>query len=107
MITYSWNIIQLDCYPEYNGETDVVFNVWWSYNGIDGLFASGIPGETEIKLNTSESFTPYNQLTQDEVVSWIINVIGQPAVTEMENQISSQIQQEKTPTFISPPLPWL
>jgi hypothetical protein len=29
-ITNTWNVVQMDAYPEYEGETDVVFTVHWT-----------------------------------------------------------------------------
>lgn len=34
--TYSWVISQLECYPEYDGHTDVVFTVHWRRQATDG-----------------------------------------------------------------------
>ena len=32
-VTNTWAVVQMDCYPEEDGETDVVFNVHWTLTG--------------------------------------------------------------------------
>lgn len=41
MNTYTWNVVQMDCYPAVEGETDVVFTVHWTVSGTDGSDGQG------------------------------------------------------------------
>ena len=34
----TWIVEQMNCYPEKDGETDVVFTIYWRCNGVDGSF---------------------------------------------------------------------
>jgi len=36
MITYTWTVSQLDCYPQADNQTDVVFNIHWQLTCTDG-----------------------------------------------------------------------
>ena len=40
--TYTWVINQLDCYPEADGEQDVVFTVHWSLLGEEAGFSGSV-----------------------------------------------------------------
>ena len=33
-VTNTWAVVQMDAYPEYDGDTDVVFNVHWTLTGV-------------------------------------------------------------------------
>ena len=39
-VVNTWNVVQLDCYPDVDGEVDVVFTVHWTLTGTEtqGLF---------------------------------------------------------------------
>ena len=41
-ITNTWTIVQMDAYPEADGETDVVFNVHWTLTGTDGAYSGSV-----------------------------------------------------------------
>jgi len=52
----------------------------------------------------SGSFTPYANLTQDQVLGWIYANGVDKAATEAA--VEQQIQQQIAPTVQTPPLPW-
>jgi hypothetical protein len=37
-MNYQWNVVQMNAYPEVDGEIDVVFTVHWTLSGTDGTF---------------------------------------------------------------------
>jgi hypothetical protein len=52
-----------------------------------------------------ENFTPYNQLTQDQVLGWVwANGVDKAAT---EAAVEGQIQNQKNPPIVSPKLPWV
>lgn len=51
-----------------------------------------------------DPFTPYDQLTQDQVLGWCwANGVDKDAV---EAQVSSQLEEMLNPPVVAPPLPW-
>lgn len=106
MADISWNVEALECYPQKDGETDVVFNVRWRVTGVDGGFSGVTGGNTAVKVDSSEPFTPYSQLTQDQVIEWVKSVMGDAAVARNETIVLNQIAAQKNPPVITPPLPW-
>ena len=42
--SYNWVIEQLDCYPEKDGHTDVVFTAYWRLLGSDGVNIASVYG---------------------------------------------------------------
>jgi len=93
----------MDCYPQESGNADVVFNVHWSCSGSDGKYSGGAYGTCAVP-GPGSPFTPYNQLTQDQVLGWIwANGVDKDAT---EAAVEQQIQNQINPPVVSPPLPW-
>ena len=63
-ITYTWTVIQMDCYPEVDGDTDVVFNVHWTLTGVDGDYTGSVYGSQGVTLDPTAPFVPYEKLSE-------------------------------------------
>ena len=108
MTTYNWNCKTVDCYPEQDSETDVVYNVHWVVTGVsDQVDPEGNPYSatnigTQI-LDTSEitNFIPFEDLTNDEVVAWTKSAMGVDKVNNIEAGIQTQINSLITPISIT------
>ena len=103
-----WNVSAMNCYPQAEGETDVVFAVNWQCNGTqeqDGKTYNGSVYSTCYVTYTSGSpYTPYADLTLDQVLGWIwASGVDKDATEAAVNQ---QIAQAINPPVITPPLPW-
>ena len=96
----------MDAYPEVNGQTDVVFTVHWTLTGTDGTYSAGDYGSQSITVNSDTSFTPYANLTEDQVIGWVKDAMGAEEVSRYETSIASQIQNQINPTVVTPALPW-
>jgi hypothetical protein len=110
-ISYTWSVNQLQCYPTHESQTDVVFKVQWSYRGIDTNGVGSVRGGvTEVTYNAGSPFTPFAELTEQQVLGWIQPTITPEQMTEMEaginGDISWQIAQANSNAPVSPPLPW-
>lgn len=113
--TITWKVTNLDCYPKYDMETDVVFTVHWDCLGnmtvatgsLSGsTYNSRLYGTTGVTYHSGSSFTPYNQLTQDQVLSWVFDAMGVQQKDNIEAGASAAIYTQINPPVISPPLPW-
>lgn len=105
-ITYTWNVVQMDAYPEKDGLTDVVFTVHWTLSGTDGTYTGGAYGSVGVTLDEGGSYTPYNELTQAQVIGWVQESLGAEQVASLEAGVASQIEQQINPTVVTPPLPF-
>jgi hypothetical protein len=106
-ITYNWGIVQLDAYPEKDGLTDVVFTVHWTLNGDDGEGHTGSAyGSVGVTLDEGGGYTPFAELTQEQVVGWVQESLGEEQVASLESGIANQIEQQINPTVVTPALPW-
>lgn len=108
MTEINWNISQLDCYPQVDGETDVVFTVHWQCNGTETVgektYSGSVYASTGVTLDAEAPFTPYDQLTQDQVLGWIWESGVDKAATEAA--VAQQIENQINPPVVTPPLPW-
>ena len=106
-INYKWSVNQLDCYPTRNDKVNVVAKVHWTVIGLENDLSARVSGCTTLKLDNNEPFTQYDQLTPEQVVSWVKHTISHDTeTTDPEETIQRLIQQKKTPSIIKPQLPW-
>lgn len=105
-VSYSWNVQQMDAYPEYDGETDVVFNVHWTLAGIDGTYQGYAYGTQGVTLDEGSDFTPYEDLTEAQVIGWVQAAMGAEQVAALEANVAKQIEDQINPPVVTPPLPW-
>ena len=109
-IEYKFNINQLDCYPDVDGEVDVVFTVHYTYEGeqfIGGEPLTGsVYGTVGVTLDAESPFTPYADLTKEQVVGWVTDALGADWIKSAQENIAGQIDNQANPKVISPALPW-
>jgi len=55
--------------------------------------------------HTADDFTPYADLTESDVVTWVKDSIGDTEITRIEESIAAQIAESKAPSVASG-LPW-
>jgi hypothetical protein len=104
MITLSWIIERLLVKPTEGSLTDVVITADWRCNGTDGTYSGTCYGSASFQP-PSGSFTPYDQLTEQQVLDWCFaSGVDQSAI---EANVTQQINDQINPPIIAPPLPWL
>jgi hypothetical protein len=103
MATFTWNVSAIDCYPQADGETNVVFNVHWTLVGTQDTYSGSVYSTCGVPAPTG-TFTPYADLTQDQVLGWIwANGVDKDSA---EAAVQAQIDAQITPTVVQPALPW-
>ena len=105
-VTNTWAVVQMDAYPELDGETDVVFIVHWTLTGTDGTHAAGVYGSVGVTVDPGAPFTPYADLTQEQVIGWVKAALGDEQVAFYEANVATQIANLANPPVVTPPLPW-
>jgi hypothetical protein len=100
----TWVIELLSVIPQIDGKTDVVVTASWRCNGVDGQYLATAYGAASFTLSQGSSFTPYDQLTQDQVLGWCYeNGVDKTAT---EANVEQEVQDQINPPIITPPLPW-
>jgi hypothetical protein len=80
-----------------------VVNVLWTVTGVDGSNTASIGGNSQFTVQEG-TFTPYDQLTQTQVIGWIPESQIQSAQACVQGQIDSMITPPVSPQ--NTPLPW-
>lgn len=105
-VTNTWTVVQMDAYPEYEGQTDVVFTVHWVLSGVEGNYQGSVYGSVGLTLDPEATFTPYADLTEAQVVGWVKDALGEEQVAGYEDNVAAQIDALVNPPVVTPPLPW-
>lgn len=103
-ITINWVIEALDVKPSEAQYTDVVITAHWRCNGVDGEYTGTVYNTCSFG-QPEGSFTPYSELTQDQVLGWCWSSGVDKDATEAA--VAQQIANLINPPVITPPLPWL
>jgi hypothetical protein len=94
----------MSCYPEADGETDVVFVVGWRCNATDGTYDATQYGTVNVPYVAGDPYTPYADLTETQVQGWVwANGVDQAAV---QSWLDTNIANQVNPPVVTPPLPW-
>jgi hypothetical protein len=84
--------------------SDVVITADWRCNGTQDQYSGTCYGSCSF-APPSGSFTPYPDLTEQQVLGWCYaNGVDQAAI---EANVSLQIADQINPPVIAPPLPWV
>jgi len=106
MTTITWQIEYMDVATQpVDGQTQVVLTAGWRCNGTDGTHSASNYGSCSFpQPTTGGQFTPYAQLTQEQVLGWCYeNGVNQ---SEVEASVTQAVANLANPPVVSPPLPW-
>lgn len=105
---FTWTITQMQCRTQEDGYTDVVITASWNCNGVATVggvaYSSNYSGFSSFSLDPSAPFTPFDQLTQDQVLGWVWQDPNLKPVVETNVQV--QLDRQINPPIVTPPLPW-
>ena len=103
-MTIIWLIERLLVKPLEGSNPDVVITADWRCNGTDETYSGTCYGSCSF-APPSGSFTPYEDLTQDQVLGWCYeNGVDKTAI---EANVSLQIENQINPPVVTLPLPWV
>lgn len=106
-IAKTWGVVQMDTYPTFDNFTNIVFTVHWNLTATDGEGHTGHTyGSVGLVVDPENGYTPYDQLTEEEVVGWVKDSLGAAQVLSYENSVAQQIADQINPPVIKLPLPW-
>ena len=89
-----------------DGFNEVVMTAGWACNGTDGTYSSSIYNTTTFipPQAGDPNFTPYANLTQDQVLGWIWESGVDKTATQ--SALDTMIANQVNPPVVTPPLPW-
>jgi hypothetical protein len=106
MTTINWLVEWLQTTPTTATPPEVVLTAGWRCSGIDGLYSGTVYSTCSFPLPAEGgTFTPYQDLTQIQVLNWCwANGVNKDAT---EAAVQAQINNQINPPTIQPKLPWL
>ena len=88
MTTYLWTIPQMDRLTSDGFVVTVHYNV----SATDGTYSANTYGTVGYQEQPGETYIPYDQLTEAQVVGWVQNSLGKDTVeASLHSQINAQI----------------
>lgn len=108
-IIYNWVITSMDEYPSTpENLKDVVFNINWRRNATTDVdnetYFADVYGSLAVPIPSPDNFTPYSELTFEQVCGWLQTYLDYQSIDAQLNKI---IEQKIYPKIISLPLPWI
>jgi len=97
---YTWTVNSIPSYPQFEGETDVVFQVNWTCsaeNDATPPASAGLSGTVSVTYVAGDPYTPYADLTQEQVLGWVWAVTPE---ADTQAYLDNQLNAETLP------LPW-
>lgn len=101
MTTITWSIASITILPQVNGYSDFAWRVSCECSATDGIntqtrsFGLTFPPEQQV-----EPYTPYDQLTEAQVVGWVKQELGPDLVASTEAALVNMLTAQVAP------LPW-
>lgn len=106
-ITYEWVIERMNTQLAVDNLTNVVVSVDWKLQAFteqdDKPYSTAISGNVGMAL-PGENFTPYEELTKEQVLEWVWSRGIQKQ--EAESYVASQLQIQIAPPIQVLPNPW-
>ena len=107
-INHQWIISSMECYPQSDGLTDVVICINWRRSATttvnDQEYYTDVYGAMSCSQPSSSDFTPYDQLTYDQVCGWLD--AGLP-VAEIDANLDVALENLINPPVVTLPLPFV
>jgi hypothetical protein len=110
-VSYFWTINPLEAYPTASGEVDVVFTAHWQLHAteeVDGTtYKAQSIGTQGLTYASGSAFTPFEELTLEQVQGWVENAMGTGSVDNMKAGLATQIANQINPPVVTLTSPWL
>jgi hypothetical protein len=108
-MTPVWIIEYLKTTPTTADPAEAVITIGWRCSGteVDGdkTYSGSVYSTVSLPAADPANFVPYPDLTQDIVLGWVwANGVDKDSA---EAAVAQQIEAQKNPPVITPPLPWL
>ena len=99
-----WSIGALDCKVSEDNLSDVVYLVHWRCSATEDGYSASVYSTCSLPAPDPANFIAYADLTKEEVLNWIWANGVDKAGTEAA--VQQQIELQKNPVVVTPPLPW-
>ena len=101
MVTITWSITSMTILPQVDGYSDFAWQVGWLCSATDGTNTQTMgSGVTFYPAQQTEPYTPYDQLTEAQVIGWVQQALGPETTAKTETVLTNSLTAQVAP------LPW-
>ena len=90
--TFTWHIANL----ERETADGFVFTAHYTIDANDGTYSAGAYGS--VGFERPDNLIPYNELTEELVISWVQEYFGAEKVAEIEAALQANLDEQRNPT---------
>jgi hypothetical protein len=110
-VSYFWTINPLEAYPTASGESDVVFTAHWQLHATETVdektYTAQSIGTQGLTYTSGSAFTPFEELTLEQVQGWVEGAMGTGSVDNMKASLATNIANQINPPVVTLTSPWL
>ena len=106
--TYTWDCKTVDVYPEYESNSDVVYNVHWKLSAESDQqddegnnYRAVIFSTQQLSVDDIGSFIPFADLTNEVVTNWTISALGEDEIEDYKENLDEQIENQINPISVN------
>jgi hypothetical protein len=108
-ITYTWEINSLKVKDVGDNKPSAIVQTYWKKTGTDENGNTGtFSGATPFTVDPNDGngpFTPFEELTEEDVLNWIKSIVVGSYEEHVNGAIARQIEEKISPVS-EPKLPW-
>ena len=104
MTTYNWSIDSMIVNSQ-NNLSNVVAAIYYRVEAANDVYNATVTGNIPIEYDATDPFIEYNSLSQDTVLTWVQERLGNAAIVAIQSDLDNQINALANPpiTVLSPP----
>lgn len=103
MNTYKIKVESLGTVPSLDGLSDVVKYITWKYFGSDNKNTTFLYKETFVDEPSSDKFTEFNSLTEEQIISWIES---KEDLLSLQKCLDDALLELSNPKVVEKKTPW-
>lgn len=105
--TYQWSIKKMTAHTTLNDLNNVIYSVIWSCSATTDNFSVETSGEQKIDFVEGNNFVPASNLTEETVIGWVKDAMGDQTQATITSQLDAQLQDIQAPKMKEIDLPWV
>jgi hypothetical protein len=104
-MNYEWNFPALEVVKNKDSLINVIKTAHWVYSVENNGYVASIHGAVDLSDPNPASFTPYENVTKEQVQGWVEEAFGQKTLDDMKFNLNELLAQQQTPTneVLAPP----
>ena len=106
MNQYTTKIVGVECVNT-EARKQIVSKIFWTMEATDGQNVEKFAVlRKDIPFDEQNSFTEFSSITQQQMMGWLLEALGQDHIQAVKEHLDEQLAQRKTPIVTMPELPW-